>query len=157
MRTRVAYGKKICCRCHQEKKASEFGVSNTRPDGLTSACKACLGPYMRVHVRKWNEKWKKEHGGVSYATYRAQLIRLEALAHYGGKCTCCGEDHPEFLAFDHVNGGGGKHKAKYKIRHLERWLKRNGYPDGFRILCHNCNQAMGYYRTCPHQTEREHA
>jgi len=34
-------------------------------------------------------------------------------------------------------------------------LRRLGYPDGFRVLCHNCNMAYGFYKTCPHVRERE--
>src|SRR6266567_4357200 len=33
-------------------------------------------------------------------------LRREVLAAYGGKCVCCGESHPEFLAIDHVNNDG---------------------------------------------------
>jgi hypothetical protein len=29
-------------------------------------------------------------------------------------------------------------------------LARNGFPDGYRVLCHNCNMALGQYGYCPH-------
>ncbi len=38
-------------------------------------------------------------------TYRRNL-RAKVLSHYGGKCSCCGESTPEFLAIDHTEGGG---------------------------------------------------
>ena len=31
-----------------------------------------------------------------------------------------------------------------------RWLKANNFPSGFRVLCHNCNLAIGLYSQCPH-------
>jgi hypothetical protein len=34
------------------------------------------------------------------------------------------------------------------------WLKRNGYPKGFRVLCHNCNSARGLYGYCPHKRRK---
>ena len=34
---------------------------------------------------------------------------------------------------------------------LHKWIKDNNFPDGFQILCHNCNQAKGYYGICPHE------
>ncbi len=34
---------------------------------------------------------------------------------------------------------------------LYSWLKKQGYPPGFQVLCHNCNLAKGYYGACPHQ------
>jgi hypothetical protein len=30
-------------------------------------------------------------------------------------------------------------------------LITNGFPSGFRTLCHNCNMAKGLYGTCPHE------
>ena len=31
------------------------------------------------------------------------------------------------------------------------WLKRNDYPPGFQVLCHNCNWAKHALGRCPHQ------
>jgi hypothetical protein len=28
----------------------------------------------------------------------------------------------------------------------------NEFPDGFQVLCHNCNLAKGYYGECPHNS-----
>lgn len=33
---------------------------------------------------------------------------------------------------------------------LYAWLHANKYPDGFQVLCHNCNMAKGFYSRCPH-------
>lgn len=33
---------------------------------------------------------------------------------------------------------------------MAQWCRRNGYPKGFRVLCHNCNMAIGFYGYCPH-------
>ena len=33
------------------------------------------------------------------------------------------------------------------------WIIRNDYPDDFRVLCWNCNQAIGFYGRCPHRDE----
>lgn len=77
-------------------------------------------------------------------------IREETLTHYGHACACCGEAHYEFLALDHINGDG-KHQDRRKS--LALWAYRNGFPDTLRILCHNCNCALGFYGFCPHQTK----
>ena len=34
---------------------------------------------------------------------------------------------------------------------LFQYLKRNNYPPGYRVLCMNCNFAMGHFGYCPHQ------
>ena len=80
-------------------------------------------------------------------------LRRAALDHYGNKCVCCGEWREEFLAIDHANGDGADHRKEMNGNLIYRWLKKNGYPDGFRVLCHNCNSAMGFYGYCPHQRE----
>lgn len=78
--------------------------------------------------------------------------RIEVIQHYGGCCACCGESRYEFLSIDHVGGTGASHRrdqpTAYKII---RWLRKNGYPPGFRVLCYNCNCAIGFYGYCPHE------
>ena len=83
-------------------------------------------------------------------------LRAEVLAVYGGKCTCCGETRFEFLAFDHIDGGGNQHRKEQRLigHAFTVWLKKNNYPPGFQIHCHNCNVAKGMYGVCPHQSEK---
>lgn len=84
---------------------------------------------------------------------RAVRLRAEALAAYGNKCACCGEDRLPFLAIDHLNGGGAAHKRSLGIGcavDFYRWLRVNEFPSGFQVLCHNCNMAKGFYGKCPH-------
>ena len=92
----------------------------------------------------------KEHEYVR--KYRMKR-RLEALSHYSnGKmvCLCCGESNVEFLALDHIDGGGVRHKRENKIGSIYPWLRKRGYPEGYRVLCHNCNMSLGFYGYCPH-------
>lgn len=89
----------------------------------------------------------------------AQKLRMEVLHHYGGdppKCSCCDEPHIEFLAIDHINGNGTQHRRKIGVaggQSFYYWLKRNNYPEGLRVLCHNCNASLGFYGHCPHEKE----
>jgi hypothetical protein len=80
--------------------------------------------------------------------------RMAALRHYGGEqpsCACCGESNWRFLAFDHINGGGGQHRREIGAVNMVNWLVRNGFPKGFQLLCHNCNFTRGCYGFCPHE------
>lgn len=74
-------------------------------------------------------------------------------AHYGNICECCAETEEMFLSIDHVNNDGAEHrKNEVKGNDIYAWLIKNNFPDGFRLLCHNCN--MGRHRNggiCPHQ------
>lgn len=82
---------------------------------------------------------------------RSAYIRAYVLFEYGGKCACCGESEPKMLAIDHINGGGKRHRNSSEVsRSIPEWIVRNGFPDGFRVLCHNCNFARGIFGGCPH-------
>lgn len=76
--------------------------------------------------------------------------RKAAIDHYGGSCKCCGETVFGFLTIDHINGGGSAHRRSINRYQIYRWLRKQGYPSGFQILCYNCNCAKGMLGECPH-------
>jgi len=91
--------------------------------------------------------------------YSARLKRATFEAYGGCQCACCGEATFEFLSIDHIDNSGALHRKE--LRHgngtsggggmrTYLWLKRNGYPPGFRVLCRNCNAAYGESGCCPH-------
>ena len=81
---------------------------------------------------------------------RWRTKRLKVLSHYGNKCKCCGETITEFLAIDHVNNDGHKHRSGLHSSIFD-WAIKHHYPDTLQILCHNCNLAKAFYGKCPHQ------
>lgn len=94
----------------------------------------------------------------AYFKERKRRARIEVLEKYGGSppsCACCGETILEFLCIDHVNGNGRQHRRIMKASSIYAALKRDGYPEGFQVLCHNCNMAKGFYQTCPHSVNKE--
>lgn len=82
--------------------------------------------------------------------------RLDALHHYGGVCKCCGEPRSIFLTIDHVDGNGAEHRRELASKGGPRfvdWLRRSGWPEGYQVLCWNCNLARAIAGSCPHQME----
>lgn len=84
-------------------------------------------------------------------------LRDQVFTHYGDKCVCCDETEPLFLTIDHINNDGAAHRRSMPngrqatSERIYRWLRDNNFPDGFQILCMNCN--LGKQRnggTCPH-------
>lgn len=65
-------------------------------------------------------------------------------------CVCCYENIYEFLALDHINGGGGAERKK--LGGGGYWIYLDKYhPDGYQILCHNCNMGRQINNgICPH-------
>ena len=81
-------------------------------------------------------------------------LRSEMIAAYGSKCSCCGEKAWEFLTLDHINGDGAKHRRETNRRgnRLYALLKKQGWPKkAYRLLCMNCNFAIGRCGYCPHK------
>lgn len=138
--------KKVCGACRKRLPAKRcFWKSNATKDGFQGTCKDCS----RGRCRE-----RDQNGMTPYQRY-ARRLRLKVLRHYGGEppsCAClgCDETRFEFLAIDHVDGGGRKHRQEI-TGGIYRWLVRSGFPDGYRVLCHNCNQALGNFGYCPHQ------
>lgn len=83
-----------------------------------------------------------------------QKIKYIVLSHYSisdvPQCSNPYNQHKEpytdirALSIDHINGGGGKHRRllfgenKKGGRSFYRWLQDNKYPDGYQVLCMNC-------------------
>jgi len=78
--------------------------------------------------------------------------KVKAVELYGGKCAYCGDPRYEVLCFDHVNGGGGKHRKLLKRKNIaiSAFLLKTKYrPDLYQVLCHNCNAAKHWYGIKP--------
>ena len=79
--------------------------------------------------------------------------KIAIIEHYSNgtmKCACCGINDTEFLTIDHINGNGVKHRKEIKID-FYLWLKRNRFPDGFQVLCMNCQFGRKFCGECPHK------
>lgn len=87
---------------------------------------------------KIKERFRQRHPLIS-RVYRARLKRL-VLSRYSPelKCQTCGHSDIRALSIDHINGGGTKHRASLGVRNIYGWLKKNSYPEGFQVLCMNC-------------------
>lgn len=111
----------------------------------------------RAMWRKSYHKNKEKHADARRQYHRDyhKKIKLEVLTYYCNStpyCQCkgCKENYIEFLTIDHINGGGNKHRKVIGSSKIYYWLKQNNYPEGYRVLCQNCNSSLGHYGYCPH-------
>lgn len=112
------------------------------------------------HLQKYCTKichhQKRLADNRNYKPARNRKKRLLCLQHYSNgkmECACCSEARIEFLALDHVNGGGHQERKQSGRKGSQgtiTWIINNNFPKGFRVLCHNCNQSLGAYGYCPH-------
>jgi predicted nucleic-acid-binding Zn-ribbon protein len=90
-----------------------------------------------IEIKKYHQKYKK-----NYRT-RDKFLAIE---HYSGgtfRCNNCGYDVYEALAIDHALNNGSVHRKEVaKSGHggsMHHWLVANNFPEGFQVLCFNCN------------------
>lgn len=88
--------------------------------------------------------------------HRARL-KAEVFAAYGGAiCACCRETEYLFLSVDHINNDGAAQRKELGNSGtgapFHAWLKKNGFPPGYQILCMNCNCGKRMNKgVCPHE------
>jgi hypothetical protein len=81
-----------------------------------------------------------------------ETLKAAVLAHYGRACACCGAT--DRLTVDHVDGNGGEHRlilfgrTDHGGQHFWLWLIKQGYPQGYQILCRPCNASKGQGERC---------
>lgn len=115
-----------------------------------------LRPGMKERQLKLGNEWRKRKFEEdpnfrevvrAYKKSHYHRLRLRVLAFYSEgamKCSNCGFDNIDGLVIDHINNDGAEHRRK--IGHgtttggkIFSWLIKNNMPDGFQVLCHNCN------------------
>jgi hypothetical protein len=122
--------------------------------------KARMKAYYQANIEKLKTQMKTYRQAnverlKAYKLTHQQKLKEIILSHYSGgvpKCACCGEQNTAFLSIDHIEGGGNKQRRGLQLggNGFYRWLMNNGYPSGYRVLCMNCNSALGFRGYCPH-------
>jgi hypothetical protein len=150
-------GKSKCGQCHEARRGynspSKLAQPIKRADRIASnLCYRC-GQHQPISGMTRCEKCRERR------QLNDQSLKRESLSVYGGVCACCGESDVRFLTIDHINGGGNQHRREINKsgkggRDFRHWLKRNGFPPGFQVLCWNCNVARHFNGgVCPHQDQ----
>jgi hypothetical protein len=132
-------------------------------------------PEVKERSKKWrqdpiNKKRKLEleklPENIAKRKKRADNLKLKVFSVYSKRhsnsdipcCRCCGENsHIDFLSVDHIDGRKHLPEDEQKLggKGLTFFLKNNNYPEGFQILCFNCNFTKGIFGTCPHERMRK--
>ena len=109
----------------------------------------------KTKLKRYYGSWYKKNNVKARQKIREKQRKLKLIIinHYSkGKncCACCDELLIEFLTIDHIRGDGNKHRKKHKSNHIYDWLIKHNFPEGFMVLCMNCNFSKGKYGYCPH-------
>ena len=127
-----------------------FLIKNQFPPGFQILCNNCN----MIKEIKRERNYSQTPDAIKKRGWKKEL-KFELFSHYSNgipKCDCCGYSNIDGLSIDHINGRRSHgHSRKFRSIGLYSWLKRTGYPKNFRVLCLNCNAAIGINRKCPHQ------
>jgi len=160
----VVYGRRGCRKCLD--KQAERSIRDFRVRVKNGLCGQCgKNPICRERSKsrcsscldKENNRAHNNSQEISRKNRKRRwALRRRVLEAYGGlKCSCCEETEPLFLSLDHIEGGGTQHRNRLggSSDAVMRQLEKEGFPKGYRVLCHNCNQ--GRFQNggkCPHET-----
>ena len=157
---------KICIHCKLPKDQSAFYFRSDRGQYYTM-CRTCRSaprtakyhsdPEFRAENKRKAVAWAKRNPDKTKGiNARASKKRkLAALAAYGGKCQCCGENRISMLDIDHIHNDGYRHRKEIGRRSMYSVVAELGFPkDRFQLLCCNCNHSKRRNKkVCEHVTE----
>lgn len=140
------YREKVSRMTPQQYKAFRERLNEKQKANRQKRIEQMTDDQREAYIRRTNAKNKE----------RREAVRADVYAAYGGfRCACCGETEEAFLSIDHINNDGAEHRRNNRLQtgeQMHRWLKRNGYPEGFQVLCMNCQWGKRNNNgVCPHQ------
>lgn len=127
----------VCKKC-DDLRVSEW--CNQHPENLKVSAKKANST---LQNKERMNKWQREKG---------QKNKIKIINHYSRgsmKCKECGFNDIRALSVDHIDGGGCKHRKSIGRdggRSFYTWIIKNNYPDGFQILCFNCQSIKRFVK-----------
>ena len=154
--TREGAAKRDRCSCgaflHPGKPCGRPGPKPTKTDAeKREVSRAYTNQWRKDHPERWREIVNNSNAKV----------KVRVLSHYSDgvpACACYKKTSLVFLTLDHIDGDGAAKRRTAGSRggvSYYRHLIRQGFPDGYRVLCWNCNAAYAMTGTCPHLTRRK--
>jgi len=98
----------------------------------------------RIYYEEHREEVKQD------VRERTRKLRLRVIKHYSEGKMCCGiceEERLPCLSIDHIDGRGAEHRRQPGVGKgtgFYLWIVRNNFPEGFQILCMNCQFIKRY-------------
>jgi hypothetical protein len=140
---------KKCMNC---KKARMIRIKKKRDERIANGLCSVCGDFTNRGNKRCDNCLQKQRD------FRLNK-KLQVFKEYGNKCNCCGEKTITFLTIDHIDNNGAEHRrelagdsGKFCGSAIYSWLIKNKYPDGFQILCANCQLGKQLNNgICPHK------
>lgn len=96
---------------------------------------------------KYYKNWYKNNRKkmLKYNRKKNQNIKKLVISYYSKgtiKCKRCGFNNIDELSIDHIHSNGNEHRKILNNKsgcNFYWWLIRNDFPNGYQVLCMNCN------------------
>ena len=146
-----------CKKCELPKTLNSFQF--VQEDRKGKICRYYVGTCKECKNAQQRDRHERNREQIIKSMQRRYQNRKEIVfSHYGQMCACCGETDPAFLVIDHINNDGWKYRrggVKNIHSNIYQWLVSHDFPEGFQVLCANCNQGKKNNNgVCPHQSRR---
>ena len=157
------------------KRREYYKLRDARPEVIAKRRAREANPDVRKRRQAYRDRPEVKAKTSKRNKEKKDKEKMEVYLHYSKIysnsnipcCACCGlNSHMEFLSLDHIAGRKEMdsepelvrlgYTSKFKIHQLLLWITRNDFPEGFQILCLNCNMAKGHSKDnkCPHEKQR---
>jgi len=131
---------------YREKKKAEFLSKGMSYDAHLNRKRK---KYFQEYLKRNHEKITKYH--QNYIFEKKKFVYTK-YCKGTPNCACCGETEIQFLTIDHLNNDGAKHRKEINHRRIILWLIEKNFPEGYQVLCWNCNSGRHYNGgICPHK------
>lgn len=111
--------------------------------------------YFNNHAEELAKRQKKRDSQKNYQREYRRKVKAEVFAYYSNgipECKLCGLKDMRVLCLDHINNNGREHRRQISPKGhcgsmaVYSWLRKRNYPEGFQVLCHNCNAIKEHER-----------
>jgi hypothetical protein len=146
--TKPALPDKTTCEYHLQKRTNFR--KHCREKGICPQCGELKSNPKNTYCDEHQSHWKiRKHA-------EGLRIKKEVINYYNelSQCVCCGESNLVFLTIDHMDNNGAEHRKKINRfgEGFYRWLISNNFPNGYQVLCFNCNCGRKINGgICPHK------
>lgn len=94
-----------------------------------------------------NERLRLKSEALSHYCFKTVTIGsiVVRITQYAINCVRCGFSDERALQIDHIDDNGANERERACGRRTAagttfyRWLRKNRWPDGYQVLCANCN------------------
>ncbi len=133
---------KVCCKCTNEKKDSEFNKWSKSKDGLASRCKDCQRDYNR-NLYATSEKRRSQIREVDKKLLDKKREKIVEYKQSKG-CKDCGNKNPVVLDFDHLSDKVSN-VSDLIVRRVA-WKFVEAEIEKCEVVCANCHRIRTHNR-----------